>query len=409
MATWSYSTADESNLMKIKYEKIIEKQFNASTPLFARCKKKLDFVGSQKDIAVVQSHGGGVGAGTLPTSSVNKIGKASIQSKKLYAVVSIDRESMKAARTDEGAFVRFTKFPVEIATKSFNRNLERMITLGDASGSGSLGVGDASTNVTGSGAAGTPYVITLADNTVMDAFEEGDLLNVNSETTDLEVTAIDISAKTVSVEGTSTRLAALAGSGPFTATDHLYMQGSKDNEVTGLRGVLTATAGSLYGIAVGRRWKSYQKDASSASLSTDLMNDVVLNVKKQSGESPNLILTSYVQYIKLLNILEDQKRYMIEPREKGLKGKVSFKALSFMSADGEIPIMPSRFIRDDEMYFLNDKHLELHLRGPLEWFDEDGTVFLRESTDSYEARYGGYGQFFANPHFQGILQGLATA
>lgn len=408
MSTWNYSTADESNLMKIKYEKIIEKQFNASTPLFARAKKKTDFVGSQKDIAVVQSHGGGVGAGSLPTSSVNKIGKAIVTSKKLYAVVSIDRESMKAARTDEGAFVRFTKFPVEIATKSFNRNLERQMTIGDASGSGVLSVGDNSTNVTGSGSAATPYVVTLQSDAVMDSFEEGDLINVNSETTDLEIVDIDVANKTLDLVGTSTTLAGLAGSGPLANTDSLYMQGSKDNEIIGLRGVLSATAGSLYSIAVGRRWKSYQKDASSASLSTDLMNDIVLNVKKQCGESPNMILTSYVQYIKLLNLLEDQKRYPIQPRDPELKGIVSFNALSYMSADGEIPVIPSRFMYDDEMFFLNDRHIELHLRGPFEWFDEDGTVFLRESGDSYEARYGGYGEHFCNPHFQGYLHSLAV-
>ena len=59
------------------------------------------------------------------------------------------------------------------------------------------------------------------------------------------------------------------------------------------------------------------------------------------------------------------------------------------------------------MFFLNDDHMELNLRpGGLEWFDEDGTVFLRESGDSYEARYGGYGQFYVNPHFQGLLDNL---
>jgi hypothetical protein len=392
--------------MKIKYEKIIEKQFNQSTPIFARCKKKTDFIGSHKELAVVQSHGGGVGAGSLPTPSVNKIGKAIITSKSVYATVSIDRESMKAARTDEGAFVRFTKFPVEIATKSFNRNLERMITIGDASGSGALALGDNTTNVSGDGSTGTPYIITLASNSVMDSFEEGDLLNVNSETTDLKIVDIDIAAKTLSLVGTSVRLAALTGSGPFATADIVYMQGSKDNEMVGLRGILKATSGSLYNIQVGRRWKSYQKDASSTALSTDLMNDVVLNVKKQSGESPNLILTSYAQYIALLNLLEDHKRYPISARDPKLKGIVSFAALEYMSADGPIPVVPSRFMYDDEMFFLNDKHMELHLRGSFEWFDEDGTVFLREAGDSYEARYGGYGQHFCNPHFQGILQNL---
>jgi hypothetical protein len=80
-----------------------------------------------------------------------------------------------------------------------------------------------------------------------------------------------------------------------------------------------------------------------------------------------------------------------------------------LTPEGAIPVIASRFVPADEMFFLNDDHIELHLRpGGMEWFDEDGTVFLRETGDSYEARYGGYGQTFINPHFQGYLHTLAT-
>jgi hypothetical protein len=327
---------------------------------------------------------------------------------------------MKAAKTDEGSFVRMTAFPVKIATESFNRNLERQITRASADGTageGALIKGNATnTNVSGAGTSACPYVVSFDVASTyfpaeFQAIEEGDLLNVNSETTDLEVTAMSETIAsgyvtgTISLVGTSTRLAALAGSGPFAATDYLYMQGSKGNEITSVQDVISATSGSLYGVTVGRRWKAYQKDASSAALSTDLMNDVVVNVKRQSGKSPKMILCHHHQYIKLLNLLEDHKRYNVPSR----KGEFSFSALSFMSADGEIPVLTSRFIDSDKMFFLNDDHLELHLRpGGFEWFDEDGTVFLRETTDSYEARYGGYGQSFINPHFQGYLYGLAV-
>ena len=46
MASWTYTATDEANLMKIKYGKLIEKQFNMDNVLFARIKKKQDFVGS---------------------------------------------------------------------------------------------------------------------------------------------------------------------------------------------------------------------------------------------------------------------------------------------------------------------------------------------------------------------------
>lgn len=415
MSSWLYTAESEANLMKVKYEKLIEDQFNKSNVLFGRFKKKTDFVGSQKEIAVVQSIGGGVGAGSLPTANKNKNGKAIVTTKKNYATVSIDRETMKAARTDEGSFVRMTAFPVKITTESFNRNLERQVTRNDIAGEGKLLQGAGNTAlVSGTGVDGDPYIITLdAASTYFPAefaaIEEGDILNVDSEVSELEVVEMTEDVQdgyatgTISLVGTSATLAAATGVAAFASA--LYMQKSKDKEVTGLQGVLSATSGSLYGIPVGRRWKAYQKDAGAAALSTDLMNEVVINLKRQCGKSPKMIICHHHQYIKLLNLLEDQKRYNIPSR----KGEFSFSALSFMSADGEIPVTTSRFIDSDKMYFLNDDHMELHLRpGGFEWFDEDGTVFLREDGDSYEARYGGYGQTFINPHFQGYLSNLAV-
>ena len=415
MSSWTYSASNEANLMKIKYGKLIEDQFNKENVLFARLKLKTDFVGSQLDMPVVQSIGGGVASGSLPTANENKIGKATLTAKKVYAVISVDRESMKSAKTDEGSFVKFTAFPVKIAIDSFNRNLERMITVGNATGTGALATGNAgNTVVSGAGSACSPYLITLDASgiyydTDASPFEEGDLVNINTETTDLEIVTIATTATSVilSLVGTSSRLGTLAGGcgTAFGASDVIYMQSSKDKEMIGLRGAIAATSSTLYGVTVGRRWKAYQKNASSAALTTDLINEMVIKLKQQCGKSPKMILTSYNQYIKLLNLLEDQKRFPIPAR----RADVSFEAVQIMTPEGAIPVIASRFVPADEMFFLNDDHMELHLRpGGFEWFEDDGTVFLREATDSYAARYGGYGQFFVNPHFQGYLHTLAV-
>lgn len=430
MSAWTYDSSNEANLMKVKYGKLIEKQFAQENVLFARMKKKEDFVGSQIERPIIQSIGGGVGAGSLPTANESKVDKAVITSKKLYAVTSIDRETKAAAKKDEGSFVRMTAFPVKQTTKAFNRNLERMITRASAdgtAGNGALigGAADSGTppsDVSGAGTAGDPYIISFDKASTyspahFQAIEIGDLVNVNSETTDLEVVDMSetvsngYSTGTISLVGTSARLAVLADACcplPFIQTDYLYMQGSKGNEITSIGDVISATSGNLYSVSVGRRWQSYQKNASSAAISTDLLNDVVVNMKRQCGESPNVILMGHHQYIKFLNLLEDQKSYNLPAKGK-FKGQVSFSGIEFLSADGAIPVMMSRFIDSDKVYFLNDKHIEMCLRpGGFEWFDDDGTVFLRESTDSYEARYGGYGQLFVNPHFQGYLHNLSV-
>ena len=429
MSAWTFSGDNEANLMKIKYGKLIDKQFNKDNVILGRIKKMQDLIGSQIDRPLIQSIGGGVGSGSLPTANENKIGKVILNvSKKLYAVVQIDRESMKRAKVSEGAFVSMTKYPVKIAVESFNRNLTRQILRNDIAGAGDLLTGNASNStVSGTGASGDPYVVSFDVASTyfpaeFESVEEGDLLNVNTETTDLEVTAMTVTdasgyaTGTISLVGTSARLAILAdvvgcGACPvaFGATDKLYIQGSKDNEIDGIKGVVAATGGSYKNVTIGRRFQSYRKSAASASISTDLLNDLVINLKRKSGESPDMLLSSYHQFIKILNLLEDQKSYNLPARDKKYKGQISFSGIEFMSADGAIPVIPDRFMDGDKVYALNSNHIELHMTpGGFEWFDEDGTVFLRDATDAYSARYGGYAELFVNPHFQGELHTLAV-
>ena len=74
MSTWTYSGANEDNLLKQKYGKMIEKQFNKSNVILGRIKRMEDFEGKGIDRPVIQSIGGGVGNSILPTANENKIG-----------------------------------------------------------------------------------------------------------------------------------------------------------------------------------------------------------------------------------------------------------------------------------------------------------------------------------------------
>lgn len=416
--TWTYDQSTEIELMKVVYGRVIDMQFNQENILYARCKKKNNFVGLQLEEVVIQSIGGGVSAGSLPTASRNQHSKAILRRKKLYARTEVDRETMKVAKGSLGAFKDVTKHAVEMTVRGFNRNLERQMTRGGVDGDGILIPGDAANSaVTGTGSEADPYIVNFdAPATYFpahfEATEVGDIVVIGTEATELEILEVNVVVSggyaTGSLEllGTSATLAANA---PI--VDNIYMQKSRGNEIIGLQGVLTATTGTLYNIPVGRRWQSYQKDAAGAEISTDLLNDLIINLKRQSGKAPNLLLISFHQYVNLLNLLEDNKRYPLPTRNKELKGQFSFSALSYEGPSGTIPIMASRFMDSDKVFALNDNHISMHSApGGLEWFDEDGTVFLRRGeSDSYEARYGGYCELYVNPHFQGIITGLAVS
>jgi hypothetical protein len=412
MAQFSLTTA--SNLFKIKYGKLSENTYNSANVLLGRVKKDFNFTGKRMDIAVPVSFAGGVGSGSLPTANYAAIEDAVITSKKMYSVIKIDRESIKAASQNEGAFVELTKYSVQKGVESWMRNGSRAlfngaVTFSDASvGNGALGV---TTAAAAGGTAAAPTVVISSATWKEANFEEKDYINVDSVANGYstsavwEITAVDPSTRTVS-------LARISGSVDLTAdagAKTLIMQNSKASDMTGLKQVLDATSGSLYGISVGRRWQAgSQIAAGGAGLTTDLMNQAMLEIQRKSGKVPNLIMCSFSQYRKLLNILEDQKQYIVEPRSAELVGKVSFRGVEFMSSAGPVGVFPERFIEDDRMYLLNDNYIALHHRPDFGWFDDDGSVFLRTSEDSYEARYGGYLESYIVPPFHGVISGLAT-
>lgn len=408
MAEFSLSAA--TNLFKTKYGKLSENVYNSANVTLARVKKSFDFTGNQMFVPNPLTFQGGVGSGSLPTANVATYEDAIITSKKVYGVAQIEREAIKASMNDEGAFVRATKEVVRKTVESWMRNMSRTLW---NDGTGSIARGDGATNVTGTGTSGDPYIVVMNADTKEANVEERDFWHYDSESGAgalLEVDAFDPATNTVNLVGASVGLAALTGAGPVLTTVFFHQQNSKDNDPQGIKGVLDATAGNLYTIPVQRRWKAGTAIAAGgAGITTDFMNTDMLEIQRKSGKVPDLIITSFTQFRKILNLLEDQKEYTVEPRAEDLKGKVSFRGVEFMSAAGAVPIFPDRFIEDDRIYYINSDFIEIFHRPDFGWFDDDGTVFLRTaSSDSYEARYGGYLETYIVPTFHGVRTGLAT-
>lgn len=396
MAYNTWNITNVNNLFKIKYGKLSENVYNSANVLLGRVKKSYDFTGRQKFIPVPQSFTGGVGSGSLPTANFAKYEDAILTRKKVYGRILLDREAIHASADDEGSFVRATKHQISKVVESYMRNMSRILF---NDGTGLLGV---VSSVVDNGGGNYSLVITNASWKEAN-WEEQDGVNIETGNTDLfTVESVTPSTKTIVVQRRT-------GSQVPVATDSIFMQGSENNDPQGLKGVLDATSGSLYTVPVGRRWQSVQLDAGGAGLTADLLNQQVLELTRRSGKTPNLIIMSYVQYRKLLNFLEDQKQYIVEPRSPDLKGVVSFKGVEYLSSAGAIPIFPERFLEDDRVYLLNDNFIEIHHAPGFGWFDDDGTVLLRSAdNDSYEARYGGYMECYIVPPFQAEITNLAV-
>lgn len=432
---WSLATMQES--FKIKYGKLADKVFNAGNPVSMQISTKEDFVGKQLVEDNPLGFSGSVGSRVLPKSNVGNYANSTLFSKKLYATVNVDRESMKASSTSEGAFFKFMDKPVQDAMDSFDRNRSRQLY---SDGSGILGYGAAgAANVTGNGTTGTPYVVTFsAANWTEANWEEKDFVQVvtgitstidgsggtaeggDTETNLLAVQQVDPINRKVYLVGTSAVLAArVASPAPLGATDAIVMQRSYMGDMTGLRLVSKLSAAfdagttglTLYGIPLQRRWRMYVVDNAGGALTKPLLNQMAITIEKRSGKTISMIVSSYEQYQKLMDLSEDQKRYTtVMPSSKNFQKAIyGFEAVEYLTTTGPVPVIPDRFARPDEIWFLNKNYIEYRLRpGGAQWATEDGTTFLRVTDqDQYEARYCCYGELFISPTFQGHLKNLA--
>lgn len=365
MAGSQFDLTSASALFKIKYEKLSENVYNSANVLLGRAKKSYNFVGEKIQITIPSSFSGGVGSGKLPKANTALYQRAELKAKKMYAVVEIDRETIKAALKDEGSFVRATKEVVKKGVESFMRNMSRTLF---NDGSGELGVISATDSADSSG-----KTLKMAAGTKEADLEERDLVQIKTghdSTTDAVELLGGVSPEIFEISEVITdnadgiiRVKLSDAPSAINGNEILVMQNSAGNDPEGLKGVLRKLDGNdgagaarvrtkSFDVNHGRKWEAVVEDASSAAISTDMLNKVMLKIKKKCGKSPNLIVCSFKQYEKILNLLEDQKRYQVSTRA-GLKSKsgadISFSGVEFMSIDGPIGIFPERFVEDDSI------------------------------------------------------------
>jgi len=422
--SYEYDSPTTNALVKRIFDKYYAKeQFNSKRVLLSEITKKATFVGSQMEKAFLRSLGGGVSASGIPKAASRRYSRGSVTSKRSIATTEVDYESWLATSTNEGAFVSFQQEALESVSDNMKNNLERQLIRNGIDGRGTLAIGDAgNSNVTGAGTEADPYVVSLDAADVyfpatFECFEEGHTLNVNSETTDVEVTVVDVQVQTdgyaegtIELVGTSARLAALSGTGPFDVADEFFMQKSFNRELTGALGILTATSGTVYGVEVSRRFKSSVTDAAGAPITADLLNQAIADVDLSSGDEPTHIIVHPRQYVNIMNFLEDRKRYPMKT-SSAKNPDVGFSTLHYEGSSGLIPIVKSRFMDSDKIYLVNleAKNACLHMRPEgIHLQQKDGNIWHRlESDDTLQARLAMYGEMFLNPNKQGIITNLA--
>ena len=419
---WSIQEINDN--FKPTFENRSKNMYSTLNPLEGSVKKNYSWTGKEKNIETHLSFAGGFGSGRLPKANNSVLKNQKLTAKKVYGRALVDREGLKAASNSQGSYQQYLKFPIQKTVENYTNQCGR-ITFGD--GTGVLGRGAGATAVTGLGTEASPYIVTMRAADFKDVnFEEKSFVQVvtglnandnlggtpeggDATTNLLEIVMVDVAAYKIHLIGVSPVLTAhVTGTQAFPTTSGFVMQRSYLKEPTGLAQMFAADIGDTFqGIEVQRRWMAGKLDAKGSGIMTDMINEVFLERSHVFGEEMNMIVCRYNQYQKILAQLEEKKTIMIQ--NVNVKGHLGFKGIMYTTSEGkEVAIVTNRFADADKVYCLNTKYINRLHRPDFGWFDEDGTIFMRETDeDQYEARYGGYWEHAFVPTAHAVIENLA--
>lgn len=396
----AFGITEAAELFKTDFKDYQEAVYNKDILLWGQI-ESVPMTGDETEFPFPFGYNGGNSSGRLPAKRVAEYKTCKFSHKKVYAAADVKRDAMAASMSNKGAFVKFMEEPMEKIKEGFTWNMNRIL---HGNGDGSLGTISAIYDQSGG-----LYRLTIS-NMKEANFEEGMFVNIETGNTDLfEITEVDPDNSYVYVQRE-------AGGTQVPSTDTIFMQRSENNDPHGLKEICDATSATKYNIATSdRKWQAYQVAAGGVTITPQLLNQVYLRQQKRVGKarSGNMGLLSYIQYEKLLNQLEDSKRYdtvKLSPKDKRF-GDISFSGIVYHGNAGDLMIFPERFVEDDRFYLLNTDFIKKYEMPKSGFVTEDtGKPFLRsQDEDMFEIRWAWYGQLFIVPTYQAVVTGLSTS
>ena len=306
-----------------------------TNPLFAKIKQTTNDVYGRQIIKVAPiGINGGIGAGSetgsLPTANGNNYIQLKTTLKNLYGTMEISDKAVRASANNNGAFVDLLSAEMEGLLNSSKFNLARML-YGD-------GTGVVASVVTGGeGVATMNSVKNLIEGMSVDVYSISGVVSHAG----VRIKYVDRINKTVT----------FASAISLNDGDVLYVQGSKDNEITGL-GAIFNTSANIYGLNRNEnKWLNPYVSSAEKEINDDIMQSAIDFLEENSGSNVDFITCgagvkrAYLKYLacyrRNVDVLE-------------LNG--GYKSISFNG----IPMVSDRFIEDDTMFMLDTSKFTLH-------------------------------------------------
>ncbi len=346
--------------LKLFYLPRLRYQLNEQASVFlAQLERDTEnVVGKEIVMALRYGRVGGIGNraddGTLPTPNSRKTKQAKWETKNLFARFQISDKTIRASRTNVGAFASMLETEISDCETDAKQDLSRQC-LGD--GTGLLATVTAVDVV-------DPKIYTV-DNITF--FAEGMLLDVVDpasgtprNTDPVEVTIVDEANSKITIN------AAVSGAA---ANDELYIYGNKDMELTGIKAVFEAP--TLYGLDRSvYQWLNATRVNVNGEISEVIIQQAIDDADRKAGANINFLYCSYGVRRAYQNLLTAQKQLVNTLELKG-----GWKALSYNG----IPLMADKYVPAQKMYCLDLNDWKLYQMADYEWLDEDGAMLHRVS------------------------------
>ena len=377
------------NALKDAYLSAASNILNTQTnPLFAKIKQTSSDVYGRQIIKVAPiGINGGIGAGSetgvLPTANGNNYVQLKTTLKNLYGTMEISDKAVRASANNNGAFIDLLSAEMEGLLNSSKFNLARML-YGDGTGA------VATVASYSDGVATMDNVKNLIEGMVVDVYS-----STGSATTNvgIRIKYVDRVNKTVVFNNVNATMS---------EGDVFYVQGSKNNEITGL-GAIFNTNANIYGLSRNEnKWLNPYVSTKEQEISDDLMQTAIDFLEENSNSHIDFITCgagvrrAYLQYLACY-------RRNVEVLE--LNG--GHKSVSFNG----IPMVTDRFVADDTMFLLDTSKFTLHQLCDWEWIEGEGGNILRQKPGypAYSATLVKYADMICEqPNGQAKISGIKS-
>ena len=376
------------NALKSFYLDAVSEQLNNTVnPLLAKIKQSTNDVwGKEVRKLAIYGMNGGIGAGSedgdLPSSTGNNYGQMVTTLKNLYGTIEISDKAIRASEHSSGAFVNLLNSEMEGLIRAGSFNFGRML-FGD--GSGIIGTVDVREG----------NVVSLRS---VKNFIEG--MVVDFRRPDGTIVAEGRRIASVDRENNSITIAGSSLNGIVDYADIITVQGSYNNEITGL-GAIFGNSETLYGLNRSENsWLKPYVVERVGEISETILQTALDSIEEASGGAVNFIVCSWGVRRAIQKLFAQNKR-IVDTME--LEG--GFKALSYNG----IPIVADRFCPEGTMYLLNTNDFTLHQLCDWQWLAGDDGKVLKQVPGKpvYTATLVKYADLIcARPNGQGVLTGI---